>query len=48
MLAMAVSGEEDLGLEVNTKQQSLALAPGGDHLSPSQLAFVDVFSHLPG
>ncbi len=56
MLATAVSGEEDLGPEVNTKPQSLALAPGGDHLSPSQLAdiaklqaaFADVFSPLPG
>ncbi len=56
MLATAVSGEEDLGPEVNNKPQSLALAPGGDHLSPSQLAdvaklqaaFADVFSPLPG
>ncbi len=56
MLATAVSREEDLGPEVNNKPQSLALAPGGDHLSPSQLAdvtklqaaFADVFSPLPG
>ncbi len=56
MLATAVSGEEDLRPEVNNKPQSLALAPGGDHLSPSQLAdvaklqaaFADVFSPLPG
>ncbi len=56
MLAMVVSGEEDLGPEVSTKTQSLALAPGGDHLSPSQLTdvaklqaeFADVFSPLPG
>ncbi len=56
LLATAVSGEEDLGPEVNNKPQSLALAPGGDHLSASQLtdvaklqaAFADVFSPLPG
>ncbi len=55
MLATALSGEEDLRPEVNTKPQSLALAPGGDHLSPSQLAdiaklqaaFADEFSPLP-
>ncbi len=56
MLATVVSGEEDLGPEVNTKIPSLTLAPGGDHLSPSQLTdvarlqkeFADVFSPLPG
>ncbi len=56
MLATAISGEDDLGPEVNTKIQSLTLAPGGDHLSPSQLTdvarlqteFADVFSPLPG
>ncbi len=57
MLATVVSGEEDLGPEVNTKVPSLTLAPGGgDHLSPSQLTdvvrlqkeFADVFSPLPG
>ncbi len=56
MLTTAVSGEEDLGPEVNTKIQSLTLAPGGDHLSPSQRTdvarlqaeFADVFSLLPG
>ncbi len=56
MLAMAVSGEDDLGPEVITKIQSLTLAPGGDHLSPSQLTdvarlqkeFSDVFSPRPG
>ncbi len=56
MLATAVSGEDDLGPEVITKIQSLTLAPGGDHLSPSQLTdvarlqkkFADVFSPLPG
>ncbi len=56
MLTMAVSGKEDLGPEVNTKPQSLALAPGGEHLSLSQLAdvaklqaeFADVFPPLPG
>ncbi len=56
MLATAVSGEDDLGPEVNTKIQSLTLAPGGDHLSPSQLTdvarlqkeFADVFLPLPG
>ncbi len=54
MLAMAVSGEEDLGPEVNHKVQSLALALGGDHLSPSQIIdvakvqaqFAHVFSPL--
>lgn len=40
MLVMAVSGEEDLGPEVSTKVQSLALSPGGDRLSPSQLTEV--------
>ncbi len=42
--------------EVNTKIPSLTLAPGGDHLSPSQLTdvarlqteFADVFSPRPG
>ncbi len=56
MQATVVSGEDDLGPEVNTKIQSLTLAPGGDHLSPSQLTdvarlqkeFADVFSPLPG
>ncbi len=55
MLATAISGEDDLVPEVNTKIQSLTLAPGGDHLSPSQLTdvarlqteFADVFSPLP-
>ncbi len=55
MLTMAVSGKEDLGPEVNTKPQSLALARG-EHLSLSQLAdvaklqaeFADVFPPLPG
>ena len=49
-------GEEDLGPEAVIKEKSLALAPGGDHLSPSQLTdigrlqveFADVFSPLPG
>ncbi len=56
MLATVVSGEDDLRPEVNTKIQSLTLAPGGDHLSPSQLTdvarlqkeFADVFLPLPG
>ncbi len=56
MLATAISGEDDLGPEVNTKIQSLTLALGGDHLSPSQLTdvarlqteFAGVFSPLPG
>ncbi|KAL1258023.1 hypothetical protein QQF64_011267 [Cirrhinus molitorella] len=56
MLTTAVSRENDLGPEANTKSKSLALAPGGDHLSPSQLTdiaklqneFEDVFSPLPG
>ncbi len=56
MLATAVSGEDDLGPEVIAKIQSLTLAPGGDHLSPSQLTdvarlqkdFADVFSPRPG
>ncbi len=55
MLATAVSGEDDLGPEVITKIQSLTLAPGGDHLSPSQLTdvarlqkdFADMFSPRP-
>uniref|UniRef100_A0A9J7ZU93 Gypsy retrotransposon integrase-like protein 1 n=1 Tax=Cyprinus carpio carpio TaxID=630221 RepID=A0A9J7ZU93_CYPCA len=55
LLATAVSEEEDLGPEA-IKEKSLALAPGGDHLSPSQLTdigrlqveFADVFSPLPG
>lgn len=54
ILATVVSGEEDLRPEVNAKLQSLA--PGGDHLSPSQLAdvaslqadFADVFSPPSG
>ncbi|XP_067248999.1 NACHT, LRR and PYD domains-containing protein 3-like isoform X2 [Chanodichthys erythropterus] len=56
MLATVISGEDDLGPEANVKKQSLALAPGGDHLSPSQLTdvsklqaeFADVFSPVPG
>ncbi|XP_057183752.1 uncharacterized protein LOC130550329 [Triplophysa rosa] len=56
MLATVVTTEEDLGPEANVKTQSLALTPGGDHLSPSQLTdlarmqaeFADVFSPLPG
>ncbi len=56
MLATAVSREDDLGPEVIPKTHSLPLAPGGDHLSPSQLTdvarlqaeFADVFSSLPG
>uniref|UniRef100_A0A8C1RIN6 Gypsy retrotransposon integrase-like protein 1 n=1 Tax=Cyprinus carpio TaxID=7962 RepID=A0A8C1RIN6_CYPCA len=56
LLATAVSEEEDLGPEAIIKEKSLALAPGGDHLSPSQLTdigrlqveFADVFSPLPG
>lgn len=56
MLATAVRGEENLVPEVSTNVQSLALAPGGDYLSPSQLAdvarlqaeFADVFLPLPG
>ncbi len=56
MLATAGSGEDDLGPEVNTRIPSLTLAPGGDHLAPSQLTdvarlqteFADVFSPLPG
>ncbi|KAI7808673.1 hypothetical protein IRJ41_011194 [Triplophysa rosa] len=56
LLATVISGEDDLGPEANTKPQSIALAPGGDHLSPSQLTdiaklqaeFADVFSPLPG
>ncbi len=37
MLTTGVSGEADLRPEVSTKVQSLTLAPGGDHLSHSQL-----------
>ncbi|XP_056598991.1 uncharacterized protein LOC130417451 [Triplophysa dalaica] len=56
MLATTVTRVDDLGPETNTKVQSLALAPGGDHLSSSQLTdvaklqteFSDVFSPLPG
>ncbi|RXN08062.1 zinc finger protein 444-like [Labeo rohita] len=56
MLVMVVSGEDDLGPELPTRPQSLALALGGDHFSPSQLtdiaklqnAFADMFSPLPG
>ncbi|XP_039513052.1 uncharacterized protein LOC120468602 [Pimephales promelas] len=56
MLATVVGGEEDLGPEANIKHHSFALAPSGDHLSPSQLTdiknlqteFADVFSPLPG
>ncbi len=56
MLATVVGSEEDLEPEVNTKIPSLTLAPGGDHLSPSQLTdvarlqkeFADVFSPRPG
>ncbi len=56
MLAIAVSGEDDFGPEENTKNHSLTLAPGGDHLLPSQLTdvarlqakFADVFSPLSG
>ncbi len=44
MLATVVGSEEDLGPEVNTKIPSLTLAPGGDHLSPSQLT--DVFTDV--
>ncbi len=55
-LAVAVSAEEDLGPEAAIKVNTLALVPGGDHLSPLQLAdvaklqtdFADVFSPLPG
>ncbi len=56
MLITVVSREDDLGPEVSTKTQSLALALERDHLSPSQLTdvaklqakFSDVFSPLPG
>ncbi len=56
MLATVVGNEEDLGPEVSLKVPSLTLAPGGDHLSPSQLTdvarlqreFADVFSPRPG
>ncbi len=52
MLATVVGSEEDLGPEASPKVPSLTLAPGGDHLSPSQLTdvarlqreFADVFS----
>ncbi len=51
MLATVVGSEEDLGPEASPKVPSLTLAPGGDHLSPSQLTdvarlqreFADVF-----
>ncbi len=33
MLVTVVSGEHDLGPDVSTKTQSLALASGGNHLS---------------
>ncbi len=56
MLATVVGNEEDLGPEASLKVPSLTLAPGGDHLSPSQLTdvarlqreFADVFSPRPG
>lgn len=56
LLATAVSGEEDLRPEAIIKEKPLALALGGDHLSPSQFTdiarlqveFADVFSPLPG
>ncbi len=56
MLATVVGSEEDLGPEASPKVPSLTLAPGGDHLSPSQLTdvarlqreFADVFSPRPG
>ncbi len=56
MLATVVGSEEDLGPEASPKVPSLTLAPGGDHLSPSQLTdvarlqreFADVFSPQPG
>ncbi len=55
MLATVVGNEEDLGPEASLKVPSLTLAPGGDHLSPSQLTdvarlqreFADVFSPRP-
>ncbi len=55
MLATVVGNEEDLGPEASLKVPSLPLAPGGDHLSPSQLTdvarlqreFADVFSPRP-
>ncbi len=55
MLATAMSGEENLGPEVNHKVKSLALALGGDPLSPSQIndvakvqaEFADMISPLP-
>lgn len=37
-LASVVSGEDDLGPEVAVPFNPLALVPGGDHLSPAQLA----------
>ncbi len=40
MLATVVGNEEDLGPEASLKVPSLTLAPGGDHLSPSQLTDV--------
>ncbi len=56
MLATVVGNEEDLRPEASLKVPSLTLAPGGDHLSPSQLTdvarlqreFADVFSPRPG
>ncbi len=56
MLATVVGSEEDLGPEASPKVPSLTLAPGGDHLSISQLTdvarlqreFADVFSPRPG
>ncbi|KAI2647892.1 Retrovirus-related Pol polyprotein [Labeo rohita] len=55
MLVMVVSGEDDLGPELPTRPQSLALALGGDHFSPSQLTDniaklqnCNMFSPLPG
>lgn len=37
MLVTVISRDKDLGPEANVKTQSLTLAPGGDHLLPSQL-----------
>ncbi len=56
MLATVIGSEEDLGPEASPKVPSLTLAPGGDHLAPSQLTdlarlqreFADVFSPRPG
>ncbi len=56
MLATVVGNEEDLGPEASPKVPPLTLAPGGDHLSPSQLTdvarlqreFADLFSPRPG